>query len=192
MKLISGFVEIEDGLWYEESTGFPWTTRKNIYLGYHKGFCHSSDGQLKRINTKNKYGYYYVYSKNKLARWHRLVYEFFEGKIPKGKIIDHISGNIYDNRIENLQAITQKENVHKGKLGSVGKVFIDGCYQSYSNPYNTTGFTGVTFSKKARKFRANIRVKKVLKHLGYFNTAEDAHKAYLQAVKKYHILRAIS
>jgi hypothetical protein len=36
---------------------------------------------------------------------HRVVWEFFNGKIPKGKHIHHINENSWDNRLENLELI---------------------------------------------------------------------------------------
>lgn len=45
---------------------------------------------------------------------HRLVYEAFNGPIPKGLVINHIDENKVNNNIENLEAITQKENTNHG------------------------------------------------------------------------------
>lgn len=45
---------------------------------------------------------------------HRLVWITFVGDIPEDKVIDHINGNRGDNRLENLQCISQSENLRKG------------------------------------------------------------------------------
>jgi hypothetical protein len=37
----------------------------------------------------------------------------------------------------------------------------------------------ITKPKQTKKFAASITVNKVRKHIGYFNTKEEAHKAYL-------------
>ena len=44
---------------------------------------------------------------------HRFVWECHNGIIPEGKVIDHISDNKEDNRLCNLQLITQQENCNK-------------------------------------------------------------------------------
>lgn len=45
---------------------------------------------------------------------HRLVYETFYGKIPEGLVINHIDEDKTNNYLDNLEAITQKENINYG------------------------------------------------------------------------------
>ena len=62
---------------------------------------------------------------------HRLVYEAFVDKIPKGLEIDHININPTDNRLENLRLVTHKENMNNpntiikmsGKIGELSHNF---------------------------------------------------------------------
>lgn len=44
---------------------------------------------------------------------HRFIYECFNGIIPDGKVIDHINNNKEDNRLCNLQLMTQQQNCNK-------------------------------------------------------------------------------
>ncbi len=61
---------------------------------------------------------------------HRIVWNLHNGKIPKGMIIDHINNDSLDNRIENLQCITQSENIKRVppsiKMKASRKRFING------------------------------------------------------------------
>ena len=79
-----------------------------------------------------------------------------------GEYVDHINGNNCDNRKENLRITTNQENC-QNRQGA------------YSN--NTTGFRGVHYHKKYRKFEAYywMHYKKYL--VGYFESAEEASAA---------------
>ena len=76
------------------------------------------DENEEKILYKNKIlkeeiinGYIYVILKNKKIRKHRLVYEIKTFmKIPKNIVINHKDGNKLNNKFENLEAITIKEN----------------------------------------------------------------------------------
>ena len=46
---------------------------------------------------------------------HKVIYTWFVGICPAGKVIDHIDGNKLNNSIGNLQLITQKENLAKAQ-----------------------------------------------------------------------------
>lgn len=46
---------------------------------------------------------------------HRIVYCWYNRIIPDGMVIDHVNNNKSDNRLENLQLLTPKENVWKGR-----------------------------------------------------------------------------
>jgi hypothetical protein len=47
--------------------------------------------------------------------------------------------------------------------------------------HNTSGYRGVSFIKAHGKWRAAISVDGKKKHIGYFSTAEEAHRAFLAA-----------
>lgn len=54
------------------------------------------------------------FSKTKKFNVHRLVAEAFIGGYPSGKVINHIDENKANNKVENLEYITQKENINHG------------------------------------------------------------------------------
>lgn len=53
---------------------------------------------------------------------------------------------------------------------------------------NTTGYTGVYWYKANKKWTASITVKGIQKHLGYFDTKDDAIATRLKAEEQYHTL----
>jgi hypothetical protein len=87
-----------------------------------------------------------------------------------GEMIDHINGNGLDNRRCNLRAATKSENAQNQGLSSK----------------NTSGYKGVTFHKKDKKWYARICLNKKSKYLGSFETAQSANLAYQLASKELH------
>lgn len=65
---------------------------------------------------------------------HRLIYETFYGPIDKDMVINHIDGNRINNQLDNLEQITQSENVIHGiyinrsnsRIRPVGKYTLEG------------------------------------------------------------------
>ena len=55
----------------------------------------------------------YGATNRKMYRVHRFVWECYNGMIPDGKVIDHINDNNSNNRLCNLQVVTQQENCKK-------------------------------------------------------------------------------
>ena len=48
---------------------------------------------------------------------HRIIYECYRGLIEEGRVIDHLDSDPLNNRLENLQAISQSENTKRGRTG---------------------------------------------------------------------------
>ena len=95
----------------------------------------------------------------KLQYVHRLVWEEANGPIPSGMQLDHINGDVRDNRLSNLRLVTHKENGHNQRKPSDNK----------------SGVAGVGLHKG--RWRAYVRSK----HLGYFDTWFDAVCARMSA-----------
>lgn len=110
-------------------------------------------------------GYVVVGFHRKLYKAHRVIWEMVNGHIPDGMEIDHINGVRSDNRLVNLRLVTDSGNMRNKKR--------------HSN--NTSGYAGVSWHKKSGKYSARIWGCGVRKNLGLFNTAEEAHQAYLTA-----------
>ena len=55
-------------------------------------------------------------TKKKTLYAHGMVSRAFMGETPEGMVCDHIDGNRSNNNVNNLQYVTQRENVIKGKM----------------------------------------------------------------------------
>ena len=98
---------------------------------------------------------------------HRLAWRMITGEWPE--VIDHINRSRADNRWSNLRAVTHLENNRNRSLPKS----------------NRSGYMGV-YPLDCGRFRAQIRALGTYYHLGLFDDAADAHKAYLAAAAKLH------
>lgn len=92
---------------------------------------------------------------------HRLAFLYIEGEFPE-EGVDHINRIKNDNRWGNLRACTQSQN--RGNM--------------QHQPSNTSGYKGVSWYKRDKKWRAHITKNYKMHHLGYFTNKEDAARAY--------------
>ena len=97
---------------------------------------------------------------------HRAVMNVTDPKI----LIDHKDGNGLNNQDENLRVCNNIQNL---------------CNRG-AQINNTSGYKGVTWLRKNRKWSSHIQVNKKVIYLGSFTDIEDAANAYNEAAKKYH------
>jgi len=142
---------------YNPDTGL--FTRK-VSMG--KGKVGSIAGHIKSN------GYVQMYINSKRISGHRLAWAMYYGKFPVSHI-DHINCIPSDNRILNLRECSVSENSANSSFRS----------------NNKSGYKGVSWHKKLKKWAAQIGVKRKNIKLGYFDSAEEAANAYCVAAMKY-------
>ena len=105
--------------------------------------------------------------KQKNITVHRLMAITFLNHTPCGYkiVVDHINCDEQDNRLENLQLISQRENSSKDRKGS-------------------SKYTGVSWHKTYNKWISAIIINGKKKHLGYFIDEYDEHLAYQSKLKE--------
>lgn len=126
-----------------------------------KEFCwhRHRDGYLRtRVDV-------YPNGKNHYELMHRWILDIKDTDVE----IDHINGNVYDNRKFNLRVVEGSKNAKNLKL--------------YIN--NKSGHKGVSFSKRENRWKAYIQNDNQKIHLGTFSVYEDAVKARELAEVKY-------
>lgn len=116
----------------------------------------------KKAGTPDRLGYIIVLYKGRPYKAHRIAWLLTHGCWPIG-MIDHIDGNPSNNRLDNLRDVdnaTNQINRHKARKDSV------------------SGLMGASPYKD--KWRAQIKRNGVIKYLGVYNSAVEAHAAYLK------------
>jgi len=72
---------------------------------------------VKNGGTDHSDGYKVVQFKNKKIRVHRLKWVLTYGDIDEEMVVDHINGDKSDNRVDNLQLLSSRDNTNKGSKG---------------------------------------------------------------------------
>jgi hypothetical protein len=142
----------------------------NRILKYSNGAVRIQKGKV--MNRPMNQGYYYSFlsknNKTKSFRTHQLVASAFLGHVPCGLkiVVDHINNIKTDNRVENLQLITNRENIVK------------------DTERGSSSHVGVIWCKKSKKWKASIRTPNIGRtHLGYFDDEKEASLYYQNALK---------
>ena len=103
--------------------------------------------------------------KRKVIKMHRQIMGF-----PEGLVIDHINGDLLDNRKSNLRACTHKQNIRNSKKPNIKNA--------------ASKYKGVSYSKRDKLYIA--RIKHEGKHVAaYFKSEVEAAKKYDEMAIRY-------
>lgn len=122
--------------------------------------------------TITRSGYVQIHCMGKLYFAHRLAWLFVYGIWPYG-VVDHIDGDGTNNRIDNLRDVSRAVNQQNQRRAH------------RSN--KSSGLMGAHFDARTRRWMAKISHENRTVNLGRYDTAEDAHAAYLKAKRAIHI-----
>jgi hypothetical protein len=164
---------LKECLTYNIETGiFTWKYRPlHHFKNAHGMNTFNSKFSGKELTSIGKKGYIRAWLNGGHFYAHRLVWLYVYGYLHE-KEIDHISCIRIDNRLCNLRGATHSQNrQNMRKAPSTNK---------------STWLIGSSYSKKYNCFKSQIRINKKVTTLGFFDTALDAHNAYIQAKRKYH------
>lgn len=127
--------------------------------------------QLMKPNIDSK-GYLVVVlwkdGKMKYRKVHQLVAMAFLEHVPNGYevVVDHINFDPADNRLDNLQLLSSRQNSARRKYPGISK------------------YQGVYWNKHTLAWRSQIMIGEKKYHLGYFASEEVAAYAYKKALER--------
>lgn len=136
-----------------DATDYEWLSKRRCYAVEKSGRWYAAVVQYR--------GKHLQHQPTQSIGMHRLILN-----APPGFQVDHINGDGLDNRRSNLRLATYSQN----QANRHTRIFT-----------NTSGYRGVSFKKQDRRWRAQITVEGRYQHLGYFNTPEEAARAYDRA-----------
>jgi hypothetical protein len=151
---------IREVLHYEPETGvFTWLVRTSSRM-------HVGD----LAGSRTKKGYWAIRLDHGNHRAHLLAWLYMTGAWPTHQI-DHIDGDGLNNRWTNLRDGSDGVNYHN-------------IVAPQSN--NTSGYRGVSWERSRGRWQAQIQANRKKRHLGYFDTPEEASAAYWAAKAELH------
>jgi hypothetical protein len=118
----------------------------------------------------NSNGYIVIGIDGVLHAAHRLAWMYVTGDWPAGEV-DHKDGRKSNNRWDNLRDVSHQTNAR---------------HQLRPSKRNRAGFLGATWIASRNKWRAQVTVNRKTIFVGQFDTAQEAHTAYLAAKAKLH------
>lgn len=125
----------------------------------------------KKAGCISVHGYEIVKVGRVAYRANRLAWFIANGRWPDGEV-DHINGDRLDNRLENLRVVGRAENSQNKRSAQANN--------------KSSGLLGVTWNKQHMRWQSKIMVNKKMHHVGYFDTPEVAHAAYLDKKRQLH------
>lgn len=144
-------------------------------LGNVKSLNYNHTGKAKFLSLcKDSVGYLtvrlYINAKGKTYKVHKLVAQAFLNHTPCGYniVVNHKDFNKLNNRVDNLEVVTQRENSNLKHL------------KSKSN------YVGVTWQESCKRWQARITINTKRIYLGVFKNEYDAHMAYQNKLKEVH------
>ncbi len=116
------------------------------------------------IKSRDHRGYGRIRFGNTMVAVHRIIFEDAHGDLPNGYEIDHTCRNRACLNIDHLRAVTHKQNQenHGGAKST-----------------SQSGVRGVCWSKKNRKWKAQVSHFGQVLHVGLFDAIEDAERAVI-------------
>ena len=129
-------------------------------------FYKENNEPIKVYNTK---GHRYARMKidQKEYKLHRIIFLYHYGYLPK--IIDHINGDRYDNRIENLREANTYQNRQNSRIYSTSK----------------SGVKNVYWDKKYQKWIVAFSINGKRKYFGCYDNLEEAKQIATSMRDKY-------
>lgn len=162
-------------LHYDPETGtFTWLSRrvKKRYASHHKiwntRYSGTSAGHINKTSNES-IQYLEIKIDYRTYKAHRLAFLYMTGKLPPDSMsVDHRDGNGLNNRWVNLRLATNSQNCGNARIPK----------------NNTLGFKGVSYVKATCRYHAYITVNRRRTNLGFFDTSEEAARAYKVASQK--------
>ena len=140
----------------------------NTYICQDGKLLRKSNGKEVICSKSKWHRYLRIGINGKAEALHRVIFLYHHGYMPK--ITDHIDGDRYNNRIENLREVTQQQN----------------CLNKKHHKNSSSPFKNVYLDKQTNKWRVIMTINKVRTNFGLYEDIDLADLVAQEARSKYH------
>lgn len=119
----------------------------------------------RRAESWTRGGYAQLYINGRRYYAARVAWKMVYRQDPGEMDVDHVDNDRTNNKLENLQLLNRRANNTKGKQRHKASKLPPGVFRS------------------RHRYRAQVRIDGRLIHLGIFDTPEQAHQTYLEAIQ---------
>lgn len=163
-KSVTSIKYLRQRLRYEPETGkLYWRDDQSMPSHWRTRYA-----ETEAFTTDNGKGYKIGRINNKAFQAHRVAWALHHGRWPND-VIDHLNHDPSDNRMVNLRETSFAENMRN----------------QVKRKNNTSGVVGVYWYPRYQKWMASIKVNGAIKHIGYFNSIDEAATARKVAQEQY-------
>lgn len=151
--------ELHKAFTYDEERGvLIWNEREDRSPQWNGRYAGKDAGSITYFNTSGPYIVINIWGAPRLA--HRLIWVYAYGYEPDK--IDHKDGDGLRNTLDNLRDATSSQNNTNRNSDSLG------------------------YTKRGNRYRARVKIEGAIFEMGNYNTAEEAHLAYLRGTLIHH------
>jgi hypothetical protein len=149
--------------WFDYRDGNLYRKKKtqNVKVGNKAGCVETNRSGKQYVRVRFKVKLYLI---------HRLIWAWHGNSLEPNEDIDHIDGDGLNNRIENLRAVTPKQNSENTKS---------------ARKDSKSGVKGVCWHKGTKKWEAHLGHNGKKIHLGCYKDIDEARAARIAAEKEY-------
>jgi hypothetical protein len=131
-------------------------------------FTRNSMGKVVKCSKTKGQRYLRIGIEGKPSPLHRMIFLYHHGYLPE--VTDHIDGDRYNNKIENLREVTQQQN----------------CLNRTHTAHSKSPYKNVYWNKAANKWAVVMSVDGIRKYFGLFEDIDLADLVAQEARSKYH------
>lgn len=153
---------LRENLRYDPETGRLWWTKPFSHRRLDRPAGGKGEGGYLIITIKTP-------SRRYLLRCHRICWLLYYGFWPNN-LLDHINGNRSDNRISNLRLASNQQNQRNRKV----------------RINSSSKYKGVSWHERNQKWQVYVGVNSKNTNLGYYNSEEEAARAYDKAAREHY------